>query len=45
MTLRRPPLEQSTRRDSTPPNAFERWVLRLVIAALGRPPEKVLEIL
>jgi cyclopropane-fatty-acyl-phospholipid synthase len=38
MTLRRPPRDESPRHDHTPPNAFERWILRLVIDALGRPP-------
>jgi len=38
MTLRRPPRDESSRRDFTPPNGFERWVLRLVLDALGHPP-------
>ena len=38
MTLRRPPRDESSRRGSKPPNAFERWILRLVLDALGHPP-------
>jgi cyclopropane-fatty-acyl-phospholipid synthase len=38
MTLRRHSRDESSHRDFAPPNAFERWVLRLVLDALGHPP-------